>query len=91
MSAPTLTDPAWQSALATSASALRRLAEYALPPELDRRVLDLGERKEALSPDERAELIAWVAFTQTRSVEKLEAELALRRLASVYPVIAHPA
>jgi hypothetical protein len=91
MSAPVPTDPAWQAALSSSASALRKLAGYTLPPELDRRILDLGERKEELTNDERAELHAWVAFTQARSIEKLEAELALRRLASVYPSIANPA
>ena len=77
--------PAWQDAAATSAAALRRVASYALPPALDRRLLDLGERKDALTPDERAELFAWVAFTQERSAEKLAAELALRRLAAVCP------
>jgi hypothetical protein len=76
-----------QAAL-TSAAALRRRAEYQLPAELDRRVLDLGERKDSLTPDERAELLAWVAFTQELSVEKAEAELALRRLAAAFPDLA---
>jgi hypothetical protein len=75
-----------QAALA-SASALRRLSADHLPPELDRRLLDLGERKESLTPDERAELLAWVAYTQRRSIEKAEAELALRRLAAAFPDI----
>lgn len=78
-------EPAWRSALASSAAALRRLAGYALPAALDRRMLDLAERKESLSPDERAELLEWVAFTQQRAAEKLEAEVALRRLAAVCP------
>ena len=72
-------------AVTASAAALRRTAAYALPPALDRRLLDLGERKDALSPDERAELLAWVAFTQERSAERLAAELALRRLAAAFP------
>lgn len=84
-------EPAWQAALSSSVAALRRLANYALPPELDRRILELGERKDSLTEDERAELMAWVAFTQQRSVEKLEAEVALRRLAAVYPELANPA
>jgi hypothetical protein len=83
--------PAWQAALSSSAAALRRLASYALPPELDRRILELGERKDTLTEDERAELMAWVAFTQQRSVEKLEAEVALRRLTAVCPELANPA
>jgi hypothetical protein len=85
MSAPSATEPARWAALASSAAALRRLAAYTLPPELDRRILDLGERKETLTPEERAELHAWVDFTQQRSVEWLEAELALRRLSDVFP------
>jgi hypothetical protein len=91
MSASAPVEPAWQAALASSVAALRRVANYALPPELDRRVLELGERKDTLTPDERAELMAWVAFTQQRSAEKLEAELALRRLAAVCPDLANPA
>jgi hypothetical protein len=90
MSATAPAEPAWQAALASSAAALRRLANYALPPELDHRILDLGERKESLTPDERAELLAWVAFTQERSAEKLAAEAALRRLAAVCPELASP-
>jgi hypothetical protein len=77
-------DAVRQAALA-SAAALRRLAGYRLPVELDRRALGLGERKETLTPDERAELLAWVEFTQQRSLEKVEAELALRRLAAAFP------
>jgi hypothetical protein len=78
-------EPAWDAALASSVAALRRVAGYALPPELDRRVLELGERKDELTPAERAELLAWVAFTQQRSVEKLEAQAALARLAALRP------
>ena len=88
MSATAHAEPAWQAALASSVSALRRVAGYSLPPELDRRILELGERKETLTSEERAELLAWVAFTQQRSAEKLEAELALRRLTAVCPELA---
>lgn len=80
---PAIADPSLQSAISASAAALRRVAAYGLPPALDRRVLDLGERKDALTPAERDELLAWVAFTQERSVERAEAELALRHLAAV--------
>ncbi|MCE9562501.1 MAG: hypothetical protein K8U57_10660 [Planctomycetes bacterium] len=85
MSATAPPEPAWQAALSSSVAALRRVAEYELPSELDRRVLELGERKETLTADERAELLAWVAFTQARSAEKLAAQVALSRLAAVYP------
>lgn len=88
MSATVPVEPAWRAVLSSSAAALRRVASYALPPELDRRALELGERKESLTDDERAELMAWVVFTQQRSAEKLEAEVALRRLTAVCPELA---
>src|SRR5688572_29677126 len=81
----TVTTPDWHAVLAASASAHRRIAGYSLPPALDQRILDLGERKEFLSADEHAELLAWVRFTQERTVEKLEAEAALRRLVALDP------
>lgn len=81
----TIMPQAGNAALVVSRSALRRLANNSLPPELDRRILDLGERKESLSGDERAELLAWVTFTQQRSIEKIEAEAALRKLADSFP------
>lgn len=76
------------AALRSSAMALRRSAAYRLPPELDRRILMLGERKVDLTEDERTELLAWVAFVQERSIEKLASELALRRLTDAFPEIA---
>lgn len=85
MSTSAPVEPARQAAVASSAAALRRLAAYQLAPELDRRILELGERKETLTETERAELLAWVAFTQERSVEKLEAEVALKRLTEAFP------
>ncbi len=85
MSTAATIEPVRNKAINTSVSALRRMAGYVLPTELDRRILDLGERKEELSEDEHAELLAWVQFTQERSVEKHEAQLALRELASAFP------
>lgn len=84
----TVTEPVRRAALASSASALRRIAGHVISPALDRRILELGERKETLTQDERAELLAWVAFTQERSLDKFEAELALRRLAEGFPELA---
>ena len=88
MATPAVTEPAWEAALTASTAALRHLANYSLPAALDRRILDLGERKESLAPAERDELFAWVAFTQQRSAEKLEAEVALKRLTAVCPELA---
>jgi hypothetical protein len=86
--APATSEPDRQAALRSSAEALRRLANYILSPELDRRVLELGERKDTLTPNERAELLAWVAFTQQRSIDTAEAQAALRRLTAVFPELA---
>ena len=72
-------------AVATARRVLRRMAAYTLAPALDARLRDLGERKEFLSPAEYAELQALVSFTQQRTQEKLEAELALRQLDAVAP------
>ncbi len=74
-----------RAAIATSVETLRRLAGYTLPAELDRRMTDLAERKEDLDSDERAELLAWVEFTEQRSIEKFGASLALQRLAELFP------
>lgn len=71
-----------QSALQTCERALRRMADSRLDPALDRRMRDLGERKEWLSPAEHDELLALVAFAQQRALEKLDAEAALQELQS---------
>ena len=88
MVASALLESPRDAALRTSATALRRAAAYALPPELDRRILELGERKVELTGEERAELMAWVAFAQERSLEKFASELALRKLTDAFPEIA---
>ena len=67
------------------ARALRAVADYELEPALDRRLCSLGERKEFLSPEEHLELLDLVAFTRRRSIEKLEARLALQRLREIAP------
>lgn len=65
--------------------ALRPVADYELEPAIDRRLSDLGERKEFLTPDEHAELLDLVAFARHRSVEKLKAQLALQQLGGIAP------
>lgn len=74
-----------RDAVVASALALKRAASYSLPKVLDRRILELGERKESLTAEERAELEEWVEFTQQRSIDRLDAQSALRRLASAFP------
>jgi hypothetical protein len=83
-----LTEPGWRSAVSSSVAAHRRVAAYTLPRALDARMLDLGERKESLTAAELGELLALVAFTQERAVEKFDAELAVRRLTAVCPDLA---
>lgn len=88
MSSATLEAPDQAKALHACRRALRRIAEYELDPSIDQHMLDLGERKENLDDAEHAELMALVAFTQRRTIEKLEAEVALQRLESAYPELA---
>jgi hypothetical protein len=76
-----------EPALQTTRRVLRRLAGYRLEPALDTRLRDLGERKESLTPKEHAELLALVSFTHQRTLEKLEAELALRQLDTAAPEV----
>jgi hypothetical protein len=61
------------------------VAEYRLDPAIDQRMLLLGERKEHLSTEEHAELMALVTLTQKRTIEKLQAELAVERLLDAFP------
>jgi len=84
VSTPTA-EPGWQPALEASVSALQRIAGYTLDPALDQCILELGERKEFLTPPEHQELIALVNFTEQTSLDKFEAERALRRLLAVCP------
>jgi hypothetical protein len=85
MSMLTSDEAASRSALQSCVAALRPVAEYELDPAIDRRMLALGERKEFLAPEEHAELMALVALAQKRTHEKLQAELALRRLLEAFP------
>jgi hypothetical protein len=85
MTALATLEPPVRTALQTCVSALRKMAAYKLDPGLDKRMLYLGENKEKLSPEEQDELMALIGFAQQRTIEKLEAELALRRLAEVFP------
>jgi hypothetical protein len=78
-------NPDLQIAIRSCVQALRQVANYALPPTLDQQIVDLGERKEFLNQAERDQLLALVAFTQQRTVEKLQAKLALSQLKAFFP------
>ena len=74
-----------ESAVKKCALALRRVAEYKLDSSLNQRMRDLGERRESLSPAEHEELLAFVRFSQQRTIEKLDALAALQELRQVMP------
>jgi hypothetical protein len=85
MSGTSLSDAPRRNALQTCVAALKRLAEFQLDPALDGRQRRLGEQKEFLDPEQHAELLALVAFTEQRTIEKLEAQAALQRLRAAFP------
>ncbi|MBY0522219.1 MAG: hypothetical protein K2R98_02410 [Gemmataceae bacterium] len=85
MTPMTLADSRVQAALRHGVHALTRVATYVLPSALDRRLQQLGENKEYLGAADHEELLALVTFTHERTLEKLQAELALRELQSLIP------
>ncbi|MFO0843311.1 MAG: hypothetical protein U0797_13090 [Gemmataceae bacterium] len=85
MSRTTLSDAPQRTALQSCVATLKRLAEFRLDPALDQRQRQLGEQKEFLDPEQHAELLALVAFSEQRTIEKLEAQAALQRLRAAFP------
>jgi hypothetical protein len=84
-------EPGFEQALNLCVGALRRIAEYEVDPAIDYRLRALGERKEWLDEQEHEELMSLVAFTEKRTIEKLEAQVALNRLGEVLPeVVSQP-
>ena len=67
------------------AATLQTIADYKLPVAMDRRLLWLSENKEVLNPSECDELLALIDFSEDRTVEKLRANIMLRRLAETCP------
>jgi len=78
-------DSELRSAVSATVASLRRLSEYDLEPAICRRMQDLGERKDALNSDEHAELDVLVEFSQRRSIDKLQAQVALNKLRTAPP------
>lgn len=85
MSAISHVDSQTVSALAPCIELLQRLAEYELEPEIARYIRDLGERKEFLSEEEHKGLIAFATLTEERTIDKLAAKIALKRLREAFP------
>jgi hypothetical protein len=81
----TIADTSAEPALLECVAALERVATYQLPAALDRRLVWLSENKDQLTPSEREELLGMVEFTEERTVEKLQARAALRRLVECVP------
>jgi hypothetical protein len=69
---------------------LSKLANYKPEARLQRRLDDLGARKEFLDTTEHDELLALVDFTQQRTIEALQARLALARLHEAFPNVLAP-
>jgi hypothetical protein len=82
--------PVPEEVLAGCVAALRRVAEYRLPAALARRLLWLSENKERLSEAEREDLLAVVELSEGRTLEKLQAQAVLQRLARLYPHLVAP-
>jgi hypothetical protein len=61
------------------------MADYELDPRLQKRIHELGERKEFLTAAEHEELLALVDFVHKRTIEKLKAQTALARLRTALP------
>jgi hypothetical protein len=84
-------EPRVQSAISSAVVALRRIAGYELDAALARQLQELSEQKEFLDQPRHDELMALVAFAQQRTIDKLEAQVALRRLHELMPdVVQHP-
>jgi hypothetical protein len=77
--------PQLRETLRVCADALQSISTYELDPVLNRRMRGLGERKDALSKEEYEELLSLISFSEQRTREKLEAQLALRRLRELVP------
>ena len=78
------------SAVEACVCALQRIADYELEPSLQNRLLDLGERKEFLGQAEYDELMALVDFAGKRTIESLEARIALDRVHQAFPELNKP-
>lgn len=83
-------EPQLKQAIESCVVTLRRLAEYELEAGINKRLLELSENKEFLKKAEKEELQALVEFWQKRTIDKLEAMVALRLLGQVFPELVSP-
>ncbi len=80
--------PKFDTAMDMCVETLRHITDRGLDPAMNRRLMDLGERKESLSPEEHEELLSLVSFGERRTIERLEAQAALKRLTEALPALA---
>ena len=73
------------SALEDAVNVLRDVAEFELEPEVEDRMRELGEQKDACSSIERSEHRQLADFWRRRSLQKLQALSVLKRLHEVAP------
>lgn len=83
-------EPDFKDALGLCVGSLQRMADCELEDAVQRRMQRLGERKELLDAEEHAELVSLVEFSERRTRERLDAQLALQRLGSVLPEFVKP-
>lgn len=67
---------------------LEQVAEYRLPPAIDRRLVWLSENKDRLTSEERDELLALVDMADERTIAKVRARATLQRLSRLFPQLA---
>ena len=77
----------FEAALDQCVAALRKTANLELSSKLEDRLCDLNERKEFLSQQEHEQLLLLVDVMHLRSIEKIEAQLALKRLRNILPEV----
>ena len=78
-------DPNLYSALEDAVGVLRNVAEYRLEPEVENRMHELGENKDACSRKDREEHRELTDFWRRRTLQKLQALNVLRRLHQLAP------
>jgi hypothetical protein len=78
-------DPDFVSALGEAVNLLRSVAEYRLEDNLQCRMRELGENKEACSPEDREEHRELTEFWRKQTLRKLQAINVLKRLRETAP------
>lgn len=73
------------AAVAECAAALRKFAGYRLEESLEQRMSQLMRNKDRLNAGQRLELQGLVDFWMKRTIDMLEARVALKSLAEAFP------